>query len=160
MKRGGTNERSAQTRVNEQLGANIGAHPGWWQRDSARRSHSLGHEVLPTAIETARIVAYCLHNVNGAQGYWRDVGTIPDGTIIGYDSSRDARHYHVSPGQVVLVTAEMIEAMRGHVEQRQRFNTPDRSFGRVVASVTRGTIFVKRNEKSDSNHLLPQGTFS
>jgi glucose-1-phosphate adenylyltransferase len=62
--------------------------------------------------------------------------TVPDGSIIGYDSSHDARHYQVSPGQVVLVTAEMIEAMGDHVEPRQRSNTPHRSFGQVATALS------------------------
>ncbi len=41
----------------------------------------------------------------------------------------------VSPGHVVLVTTEMIEQMRGHVEQRHRSNAADRSFGRVATAV-------------------------
>lgn len=213
-------------------------------RDAARRdsSHDFGRDVLPAAIETARVVAYRFRNANGTQGYWRDVGTldsywqanmelvaddpaldlhdaawpiwtrqrqcapprfvgggvaqssivspgcsvmgrlkrtvlstnchiepgteindsvvlpdarigrdcriqraiidsgcrIPDGTIIGYDSSRDARHYQVSPGQVVLVTAEMIAEMHDCVGQRQRSNAPERSFDWVATAVASG----------------------
>ena len=33
---------------------------------------------------------------------------IPDGTVIGEDRERDARLFHVSPGGVTLVTAEML----------------------------------------------------
>jgi glucose-1-phosphate adenylyltransferase len=35
---------------------------------------------------------------------------IPDGTVIGEDRERDARLYHVSPGGVTLVTAEMLKS--------------------------------------------------
>jgi glucose-1-phosphate adenylyltransferase len=36
---------------------------------------------------------------------------IPEGTKIGQDPEEDAKNFHVTPGGVVLVTAEMLERM-------------------------------------------------
>jgi len=40
---------------------------------------------------------------------------IPDGTVIGKDAAEDARRFYVSPGGVVLVTAEMLGQELHHV---------------------------------------------
>jgi len=38
--------------------------------------------------------------------------TIPDGLMIGFDAAEDARRFYRSEGGVVLVTREMLEALK------------------------------------------------
>ncbi len=49
-------------------------------REDARdesSSHDFGRDVIPAALDKARVIAYDFHDINGKQAnYWRDVGTI------------------------------------------------------------------------------------
>ncbi len=44
--------------------------------DSSKSSHDFGKDIIPSIISTYRVIAYPFRDVQGDQGYWRDVGTI------------------------------------------------------------------------------------